>query len=318
MTAFKANGTPIVPTRGMESGLTNLAAAIEAEYGGMGLHSLTRFGKTTLAEYIEACHGWLDTPYVATLARLRDLKSGQGAFYDWFTARLGLQPITQQAPEQKLLRIVNTVTLKTQASKAKLFLFIMDDANLLEAESFQYFIDIDNALEEGGQRFFLLSLFQDNHTVGRREKINKLIVTPQVRSRFLTRYHALHGLRGIADLHTYHQRFEDEVETAPGSGVTLPRLMAPSLYDSGWRMCESAQLIWETGQQYRAAAGKQVDGEWPLKAFSLIANFLAQRTICKPMFSTITASDIELAVQFSDLAAYDGESGEVDFSDDDD
>lgn len=36
------------------------------------------------------------------------------------------------------------------------------------------------------------------------------------------------------------------------------------------------------------------------------------------MFSTITASDIELAVQFSDLAAYDGESGEVDFSDDDD
>ena len=84
-----------------------------------------------------------------------------------------------------------TVTLKTHASKAKLFLFIMDDANLLEAESFQYFIDIDNALEEGGQRFFLLSLFQDNHTVGRREKINKLIVTPQVRSRFLTRYHAL-------------------------------------------------------------------------------------------------------------------------------
>src|SRR5690606_13974788 len=119
-----------------------------------------------------------------------------------------------------------------QSASASRYLFIIDDANLLEPDAFQHFVTIDNALEKQGVSFFVVFLFQDNHTTDKREQINKLVVSPQVRSRFLTRYHRIHGIRGSEDVYVFIKRFEEDVEMASGAGITLPRSLAPALYDS--------------------------------------------------------------------------------------
>lgn len=112
MTVFYKNGKPIVPSLSMEDSLTKLASAIEAEYKGMGLHSLTRFGKSTLAEYIYAYHDWIEISYVAKRADVRSIGSGESAMFDWFLTQIGVQSVARQLPDQKLNRIVNTVSLQ--------------------------------------------------------------------------------------------------------------------------------------------------------------------------------------------------------------
>ncbi|KAF1709758.1 hypothetical protein CSC70_08645 [Pseudoxanthomonas kalamensis DSM 18571] len=316
MTVFYWHGKPIVPSLSMEDSLTKLASAIEAEYKGAGLHSLTRFGKSTLAEYIYAYHDWIDIPYVAKRADVRSIGSGESAMFDWFLTQIGVQPVARQLPDQKLNRIVNTVTMQLQSASARLYLLIVDDANLIEPDAFQHFITIDNALEKSGISLFVVFLFQDNHTTSKREQINKLVVSPQIRSRFLTRYHRIFGIRGPDDIFVFIQRFEDEVEMALEAGITLPRSMAPALYDSNWRMRNASGMIWEQGCIHRAAAGHSDIDEWPMKAFSLIVYYLSTRVICEPGFTGFTTEHIDQAIRFSDLAAFDGESGAVEFSDD--
>lgn len=316
MTIFDNFGKPIVPTLSMEDSLTKISSAMEAEYKGAGLHSLTRFGKSTLAEYICSCHDWTDIPYVAKRADVRSIGSGESAMFDWFLTQIGVAVVARQPPDQKLNRIANTVTLQLQAANAKHYIFVVDDANLLEPDAFQHFITIDNALEKMGITLFALFLFQDNHTTNRREQINKLVVSPQVRSRFLTRYHRIFGIRGPEDIFVFIQRFEDEVDMAQGTGITLPRSIAPALYDSNWRMCNASDLIWTRGCVHRAAAGHSGTNEWPLKAFSLIVYYLSTRVICEPAFTDFAQEQIDRAIQFSDLAAFDGECGAVEFSDD--
>lgn len=103
---------------------------------------------------------------------------------------------------------------------------------------------------------------------------------------------------------------------ARGAGITLPRRMAPALYDSNWRMRNASNMIWEQGCRHRAAAGHSDVDEWPLKAFSLIAYYLSTRVICGFGFTDFLVEHIDQAIRFSDLAAFDGESGAVEFSDD--
>ncbi len=314
MTTFNYKGEPIIPTRGMEDALTKIISALEVDYRGIGFHSLTRFGKSTLAQFICANTEWTECKYVAKQANLRVLGPGESAFLDWFISQLGSQVISHQAADRKIERIVNTVDLMLRSAGGGSLFFIADDANLLEQAAFQHFITIDNALEKKGISLFVIFLFQDNHTSSRREEINRTTVTPQVRGRFLTRYHRLHGIRGALDVETFLERFEDEVEASAGAGVTLPRSLSPELYDGEFRLRHFSEQIWNAGCSCRAAAGHSSQDEWPLKAMRLIAYYLATRVICKIGFKEVTSSDIEMSVAFSDLAAFDGESGALTFT----
>lgn len=314
MTVFNQKGEPVVPTLSMEDALTKIASALEVDYRGIGFHSLTRFGKSTLAHFICSDAEWTDCKYVARQANLRMLGPGESAFLDWFVAQLGAQVISHQSPDRKIERIVNTVDLILRSAGGGSLFFIVDDANLLEQAAFQHFVTIDNALEKKGISLFVVFLFQDNHTSNRREEINRIIVTPQVRGRFLTRYHRLHGIRGAIDIATFLERFEDEVEISSGAGVTLPRRMAPELYDGEFRLRHYSEQIWSAGCACRAAAGHSAHDEWPLKAMRLIAYYLATKVICRSGFKEMTPHDIDMSVAFSDLAAFDGESGALTFT----
>ncbi|MEN5206641.1 hypothetical protein ABE493_00755 [Stenotrophomonas terrae] len=315
-TFFDKRGRPIVPTAGMEDQLTQISSAIEADYHGCGFHSLTRFGKSTLAEFICAFHAWIRTKYLAKQLDVRTIGGGESAIFDWFLNQIGIRSVARQGADAKLERIANTIHLQLQAADSNLFLAIFDDANLLDADAYQHIVTIDKALYSRGIRLFAVFLFQDNHTSGRTEKINRLIVPPQVRSRYLTRYHRMHGIRGPEDLYIFLQRFEDQVYMESGADVSLPRHLCPSLYENGFRLCNSSEQIWEQGRILKVAAGRLLHDEWPMKATSLIAYFLATRVICSIGFTELTNDHITQAIRFSDLAAYNGESGEVIFSDD--
>lgn len=315
-TFFDNGGRPIIPTVAMEDQLTQAASAIEAEYHGIGLHSSTRFGKSTLAAFICAYHAWQNVAYVAKHLDLRTVGSGEAAVFDWFLAQIGVRTVARQGIDQKLERIVSNVQMQLQPTGARRFMPIFDDANLLEADAFTHISTIDKALYKNGISFFGIFLFQDGHTSGKKEGINTLIVPPQIRSRYLTRYHRMHGIRGPDDLYVFLQRFEDEVEHSAGAGVSLPRHLAPSIYESKFRMCNDSARIWEEGCIQRVAARRSQFDDWPMKATSLIAYFLSTREICSPGFSGLTPEHIAEAVRFSDLALYNAESGEVVFSDD--
>lgn len=314
MTVFKPNGQPIVATLSMDDSLTKVAAAIEAEYSGCGLHSQSRFGKSTLGEFICGDHEWTTVKYFAKHAIVRSLGVDQNSVLDWLLAQIGVNVIARQPVDLKISRLVNTVALQLLSSGASHYLLVMDDANLIEPEAFQHLVTIDNALQKGGISLFFVFLFQDNHTTSKREGINKLVVSPQARSRFLTRYHRIFGIRGPEDIYVFLQNFEDKAEMVQGSSVTLPRHLAPALYDSDFRMCNASQLIWDQGRTLRVAANRLDNGEWPMKAMWLIAYYLSTRVICQPGFKEFSEGDAIQAIRFSDLAAYDGASGAVEFS----
>lgn len=303
---------PTIPTAAMENGLTKLASAIEAEYRGAGLHSLTRIGKSSLGMYIVNNQDWLGYAYFALYALVPlDLKVGSGAFYEYLFNGLGVAISTRQSPQQKLIRLVHTLITRSSAVRTKLIVLILDEANRLERESFEHLVSIDNELTVRGYTLFAVLLFQDNHTSGIVEKINNLNVSPQVKARFLTRYHLMHGIRGAADISLFIQRLEEETEHPPKSGISFPRHFAPELYARGWRMAPSSHRVWERGNLARLSVGKSSLDEWPMKPFELAIYYLVTRVIVREDFVDFTDDDLDAAIEFSDLVAFDGFSGDV-------
>lgn len=303
---------PIISTAAMEDGLTKLASAIEAEYRGAGLHSLTRFGKSSLGVYIVDHDGWLGYAYFALYTLVPfDLKVGSGAFYEYLFSGLEIAIASRHSPQQKLVRLVNTLVTRANAVRTKLIILVLDEANRLERESFEHLVSIDNELTVRGYTLFVVSLFQDNHTSGQTEKINSLNVSPQVKARFLQRYHVMHGIRGPEDIYVFLQRLEEETEYPPKSGISFPRHLAPELYERHWRMAPISPLLWERGNLARLAAGKPSLEEWPMKPFELAVYYLVTRVIVRVGFVDFTIDDLDAAIEFSDLVAFDGFSGRV-------
>lgn len=299
----------------MEDGLTKLASAIESEYRGAGLHSLTRFGKSTLGLFIVHHHDWLGYKYFSFYALVpKDLKVGSGAFYEYFFNGLGIAISPRQSPEQKLIRLINTLITRCDAMGTKMVLVVMDEANRLERESWEHLVTIDNELTIRGYTLFVVSLFQDNFTSAFNETINKLSVSPQVKARFLTRYHVMHGIRGPSDIHVFMHRLEEETEFPPKSGISYPRHFAPELYERGWRIAPSSPRLWERGNLALLAAGKPAIVEWPMKPFELMIFFLVTRVIGRSGFVDFTDEDLDSAVEYSDLIAFDGFSGDIEES----
>lgn len=304
---------PTISTTSMEDGLTKIAAAIEAEYHGAGLHSLTRFGKTRLGMYITENWEWLGRKYYAFITSVpQDPKVGSAAFYEYVFNGLRISLPSHFTPMQKLGRVVNTLITRANALGTTLIIFVLDEANRLPGQDFDHLGTIDNELALRGYTFFAVTLFQDNYTSsGRPEKINALEVTPQIRARFLTRFHPMHGIRDPDDMRVFMHRLEDETEHPPGSGISYPRHLAPELYERGFRMAPSAPMLWERGRIAVAGAGRSDLNEWPMKPFELAVFYLVTRIIVRQGFNAFTNEDIDEAIAFCDLINFNGLSGTV-------
>lgn len=306
---------PSIPTLSMEEGLTKLASAIEAEYRGAGLHSLTRFGKTRLGEWIVNDPRWLGRKYYGFLVTIaKDPKVGSNAFYEYILDALQVQFSSKDTPTKKLARLVNVQITRANAIGTRLIICVLDEANRLPGEEFEHLVTIDNALSKFGYTLFVVSLFQDNHTSGRAEAINKLSVTPQVKARFLNRYHLMHGIRGPEDIRVFWQRLEEETEHPPGSGISYPRHLAPELYERNFRLWPSAARLWERGRLALDAATRLDLAEWPMKPFELMTFYLVTRVLPRPGLVDITDDDLDEAIAFSDLIKFDSMSGTVEES----
>lgn len=101
-----------------------------------------------------------------------------------------------------------------------------------------------------------------------------------------------------------------------GAGVTLPRSLAPHLYDGTFRIAECSERLWNFGVQQRAAAGRAISDEWPLQAVSVMDQYIAKGIITTPGFTEMTDVDIKMAVGYSDLVEYDGACAELNFTPD--
>ncbi len=315
-TVFTNKGEPIIETLAMEEALTKIVLAIEKGYRGIGLHSQSRFGKTFLSRYI--CKGldWCPYSYVAVPAIVRSFGYTESAFMDWILAQMGQRPIPRQSTQNRIDRVINAIEMMLNIANVDRLLLVVDDAHLIETPALQHFATLDNELEKRGKSIFVVFLFQDAHTSSRQEEINKLHAPPQIRGRFFTQFHQFHGIRSKTDLQVFLERFEDEAEMSPGAGVTLPRSLAPHLYDGTFRIAECSERLWNVGVQQRAAAGRAISDEWPLQAVSVMAQYIAKGIITRPGFTEMTDVDIKMAVGYSDLVEYDGACAELNFTPD--
>lgn len=306
---------PAIPTRSMEEGLTKLASAIEAEYCGAGLHSLTRFGKTTLGKWIINNPDWLGRKYYGFLVTIpKDPKVGSSAFYEYVLDGLRVHVSSRDTPQKKLGRMCSVMMTRADALGTRLIILVLDEANRLPGDEFDHLATIDNSLSLRGYTIFVVSLFQDNHTSGLTETINKLSVTPQVKARFLNRYHLMQGIRGVEDISVFWHRLEEETEYPPGSGVSYPRHVAPELYERGFRLSAWAPRLWSRGLLALQGATRSDVAEWPMKPFELITFYLVTRVLPRPGLVEITDRDFDEAIEFSDLVKFDGMSGTVEES----
>lgn len=315
-TVFTKRGEPIVETVAMEEALTKIVLAIEKGYRGIGLHSQTRYGKTFLSRYICKNLDWCPFSCVAVSAVVRAIGINESAFMDWMIAQLGQRPIARQSAQNRIDRVINAIEMMLNNAGVERLLLVVDDANLIETAALQHFATLDNELERRGKSIFVVFLFQDNHTSNKQEAINKLHAPPQIRGRFFTQFHPFHGIRSAKDLRVFLQRFEDDAEMAPGAGVTLPRSLAPHLYDGPFRIAEYSEKLWDFGVQQRAAAGRGEFDEWPLQAVNVMAQYIAKRIITKPGFTEMTEMDLKMAIGYSDLVEYDSACAELNFTPD--
>lgn len=303
-------------TRPIERTASAIVSAIEAEYRGIVVYGLARFGKSWAVRYLCFNLSWLTGSFFA--ARLSVPKSHNrtdGAFFSLWLERFSLSLPERSSALDRLARLRNFLISKCNEHATNLAVVFLDEAQRLFPDDYEHLVTLDNELTERGYMLFVVFVVQSDFSGGVMERIYDGNPPPHVRGRFLVRKHQFSGLSGVEEVDHALGRMDEHTEWPPGSGRSYSHHFAPEAFEGGWRLRQHAAQLLQRAELMRASAGLPSEWSWPMKSFEVCVNYLLTAVAAhSPKFSGFTDSDIDAALDaagFIELERSRGSKEEV-------
>lgn len=288
-------------TRPIERMASAIVSAIEAEYRGIVVYGLARFGKSWAVKYLSGNSSWIRGPFFsARISVPKSHKRTDGAFFSLWLERFALALPERTSSLDRMARLRNFLIAKCNEHGTNLVVVFLDEAQRLFPDDYEHLVTLDNELTERGYMLFVVLVVQSDFSGTAMEKVYDGNPPPHVRGRFLVRRHEFGGLDGIDEIDHALGRMDDHTEWPEGSGRSYSRHFAEKAFEAGWRFRQHAAQLYQRAVELRAMHQLPAAWTWPMKSFEVCINFLLTNIAAKRAdFEAFTDADIDAALDAS-------------------
>ena len=288
-------------TRPIERMANAIVSALEAEYRGIVIYGLARFGKSWAVKYLSGNATWISGHcFSASISVPKSHKRTDGSFFSLWLERFSLALPERTSPLERMARLRNFLITKCNEHDTNLAVIILDEAQRLFPDDYEHLVTLDNELTERGYMLFVVFVIQSDFSGTPMEKIYDGNPPPHVRGRFLVRKHQFGGLDGIDEIDHALGRMDEHTEWPPGSKRSYTQHFAEKSFAAGWRFRQHAAQLYQRAIEMRARYNLPVAWTWPMKSFEVCINFLLTNIACKRSeFDGFSDEDIDTALHAS-------------------
>lgn len=203
-----------------------------------------RWGKTSAAQYIVSAviqiHGKIPTLFVPMR---KDVKSGVMPFFRYLLTLARYQYTANRGRTESDIRnlFTNCVVTRGRRSRHKMFILVIDEAQLLTVQQWNYVFNICNEADALGVNVFVLSVGQPKLLTTEA----KLLIEGQeeISERFLQRNIPFRGIRSAEELRSVFSEI-DQTCIRRNSSELLVAQYCPIAFSGGWRLSGEAIAFW--------------------------------------------------------------------------
>lgn len=288
-------------TRPIERMADAIVSAIEAEYRGIVIYGMARFGKSWAVKYLCGDASWIQTPFCSARVNVpKSHKRTDGAFFSLWLERFSLSLPERTTPLDRMARLRNFLIAKCNEHGTDLAVVFLDEAQRLFPDDYEHLVTLDNEMTDAGYMLFVVLVVQSDFSGTAMEKIYDGNPPPHVRGRFLIRKHEFGGLDGIEEIDHALGRMDDHTEWPLGSGRSYSHHFAQDAFESGWRFRQHAAQLHQRAEKLRLQSGLPGIWTWAMKSFEVCINFLLTTIAARRAdFSGFTDADIDAALEAS-------------------
>ena len=255
--------------------VNNIADWIDQQETGAYIYGPSRFGKTT------AIQNYLRDMLIERFGRSVPLviwnrpyfggRLSEGRFWRDILRALNCKLADQQGKLTDVYRDQVLSSLMAEAIQAHVqyVVLVIDEGQAISDEELQWLLGLQNELTlRCGIR--LTVILVGAHQIGYVFSSLAMTSNRHLAARFLSAYAPFNGLRSAQEIEFALAGYDEDSEWPPSSGTTYTSYFAPEAYARGFRLSDSADLLW---QSMIALLPSEVSSvrEFPMKHVALSA-----------------------------------------------
>lgn len=254
------------------------------------IYGKPRYGKTRAIRYLCQALPLIygnDIPIISHSCRDYRIAS-EPAFFEDLLRAAGHSLVTNGNSTAKRDRLREFLFEKVDISKQDRLILFLDEAQKLHEHQYKWLIDLHNELDDLGINFIVLLVGQ--HELISQYATFKFANKTQIIGRFMVHQHEFFGIRDKNDVEVCLNGYDEDSEHPPGSGWSFTKYYYPALFNSKWRLVNSAENLWEAFFQTHEEYGFFGEPDIPMQFFCRTVEDIIRK------FSTLNEKAPDLSI----------------------
>jgi|SRR5882672_4118651 len=231
------------------------------------IYGAPRRGKTSAVRYLaKVLPDLLGIPVPIISCVCRDYKQAvEGTFFEDLLKAAGHLLAEKGKPSAKRDRLTEFLTEKVRLTGQDRVIMIIDEAQKLHEAHYKWLIDVHNELDAADISLVVFLVGQQD--LAHQYSAFKLANKTQIIGRFMVNQFCFHGLRSAGEIGTCLKGYDEESEYPVGSGWSFTRYYFPAAFQSGFRLGQFQDLVWESFKETKEQFGLPGALEIPMYYF---------------------------------------------------
>ncbi|MGM1044519.1 MAG: AAA family ATPase [Bacillota bacterium] len=263
-------GHYLIPTKEVLRLMENLKKIVMNRLPGMIVYGRPRLGKTSAIKFaIENLPSYMAAPLPILIANSNSYKvPSEEKFFVDLLQDFKFPFTTRRKPSDLRNQIVNLLMEKSEKSRLRRIILIMDEAHRLTEFHFNWLMDIYNQLDREKISMSVISVGQEELLVRRTFFLEQK--KSQIIGRFMTHEHRFFGLTSLEEIKRVLRCYDSpDISSYPeNSGWSYTRYFFPEGFDKGHRLENDAGTIYQQFMELRKEHGVFSDLEIPMEYFA--------------------------------------------------
>jgi hypothetical protein len=140
-------------------------------------------------------------------------------------------------------RVISHMCTRAQNLKTNYVLLMIDEAQFMHEQEYQWLCNIHNALDKLGYRFTVISV--GSHELTYQHEVFAMADSAYLMARFMVRSQMFHGIRTAAELKYVLNGYDEQSEWPANSKISFTHYFFPRAFKAGFRIDEISEQMWE-------------------------------------------------------------------------
>ncbi|MBK6595676.1 MAG: ATP-binding protein [Burkholderiales bacterium] len=235
-----------------------VSAAIKFKRPGCSFSAKFRSGKSTALLMIKESLPTVMPQVAYGLISAKDHDTVTERVY-WGDHLIALELVTDGTAQERQNRLRAAIISACIQAGGRHFCLLIDEGQNWNAREYTFLRDLANQLREQDGYILTTIIFGDP----RLDELSSMFREKRkdLWARFLMKPQPFFGIRNIDDLRFFLAEHDSakRCEYPAGSGISYTEFFLPSAYESGWRLGEQAQCVWDAFVRAAAKVNREVN-----------------------------------------------------------